>query len=102
MQPTGFIVGDVVGAMPKQCTREGCHWLGSVRKLQNGASYAARSTRTSFAPLRRCRAAHLSMEAAAQETQCTGSHEIADSATDSLTAVKQATRQCLAAGICVV
>ena len=27
-------------------------------------------------------------------------HEIADSATDSVTAVKQATRQCLAAGSC--
>ena len=28
-------------------------------------------------------------------------HEIADCATDSLTAVKQSTRQCLAAGSCV-
>ena len=34
--------------------REECHRLGGFAKMQNGASYASRSTRTSIAPLRRC------------------------------------------------
>ena len=44
-------------------------------KMQNGASYSSRSTRTSFAPLRRRQKEHLSMEAATQETQCIGAHQ---------------------------
>ena len=47
-------------------------------KMQNGVSHVSSSTRTSFAPLRRCAAAHLSMEAVTQEMLCTGAHQCPD------------------------